>query len=221
MTAPELVANQPPAEPTESVPVSHEAEPVQVGDPEARPGSARRAVARLIGAGLLWALGGLLLGLCLAVSLPYLFGNRSLTVMSGSMEPTLGVGDVLIVEKISPVETRIGDVVTFRDPADPTRLITHRVRDLEIANGLVKFETKGDANTSVERWRIPSNGTIGRATYHVPKIGYALFWIRGRFGRLMFVVIPALLLGAYELWRIWRPRGEDEIEADEVEVDAA
>ncbi len=179
----------------------------------------RRFVVR-VGAGLLWAAGGLLLGLCLAITVPYLFGFRSLTVMSGSMVPTLRVGDVVVVQQISPTAARIGDVVTFRDPADPTRLLTHRVRKIEISDGVVRFVTKGDANTSVESWKVPASGTIGRVVYHVPWIGYALFWIRGRIGRLLLLVIPALLLGAYELWRIWRPVPMEET-GEEVEVDAA
>ncbi len=180
----------------------------------------RRPLPVRAGALLLWTVGGLLLGLCLAITIPYLFGFRSLTVMSGSMVPTLRVGDVVVVRQISPTSARIGDVVTFRDPTDPTRLLTHRVRKIEISDGVVRFVTKGDANTSVESWKVPASGTIGRVAYHVPMIGYALFWIRGRLGRLLLLVIPALVLGAYELWRIWRPVPSEETE-EEVEVDAA
>jgi signal peptidase len=179
-----------------------------------------RTFARCATCAALWIVGGLLLGLCLAITLPNLFGDRSLTVMSGSMDPTLQVGDVVIVDQISPLDARIGDVVTFRDPSEPSRLVTHRIRDIEISNGVVRFVTKGDANTSIEHWKIPTNGTIGRVSYHVPKIGYALFWIRGRFGRLMLVVIPALLLGVYELWRIWRPSREERVTSEKVEADA-
>jgi len=195
---------------------------VGISAPIAHPGglAERRPLVVRVGAGLLWAIGGLLLGLCLAITVPYLVGFRSLTVMSGSMVPTLRVGDVVVVEQISPTSARIGDVVTFRDPTDPTRLLTHRVRKIEIADGVVRFVTKGDANTSVEAWKVPAGGTIGRVVYHVPWIGYALFWIRGRLGRLLLLVIPALALGAYELWRIWRPVPEEDAD-EEIEVDAA
>jgi hypothetical protein len=74
----------------------------------------------------------------------------------------------------------------------------------------VAFVTKGDANTSVEHWKINSDGTIGRVQYHVWRLGYVMFWIRSPLGRLGMVVVPALLLGAFELWRIWRPANEDE-----------
>jgi signal peptidase I len=160
---------------------------------------------RIVSAGILWTIGGVLFGLCMAVTLPFFFGIKSLTVLSGSMEPTIHVGDIVVVRQIAPLDARVGDVVTFRDPADRDKLITHRVRKMSVADGVVAFETKGDANTSVERWKIANDGTIGLVLYRVPKLGYALFYVHGALGRLLLVVVPALLLGGYEIWRIWSP----------------
>ena len=157
-----------------------------------------------------WSVLGVMAGLFLSVSVPYLFGERSLTVLSGSMEPQLHVGDVVVVDQVPPLEVRVGDIVTFRDPEDASRLITHRVREIDVNGSEVAFVTKGDANTSVEHWKINTSGTIGRVRYHVWRLGYLMFWIRSPLGRLGMVVVPALLLGGFELWRIWRPVNEDE-----------
>ncbi len=163
------------------------------------------AGARIVATTVLWIVGGVLFGICMAVTLPFFLGIKSLTVLSGSMEPTIHVGDIVVVKQISPMEARIGDVVTFRDPGDPDKLITHRVRKITAADGKVAFETKGDANTSVEDWTVARDGTIGLVLYRVPRLGYVLFYVRGPLGRLLLVVLPALLLGGYELWRIWAP----------------
>jgi signal peptidase len=157
-----------------------------------------------------WILIGLFGGLFLSVTAPYLLGSRSLTVLSGSMEPTLHVGDVVVVEQVLPLDVRVGDIVTFRDPTDASRLITHRVRQIDVEGRNVGFVTKGDANTSVERWSTDREGTIGRVQFHVWRLGFLMFWIRSPFGRLGLVVLPALLLGTFELWRIWRPAAEDD-----------
>jgi signal peptidase len=170
------------------------------------------AAARLALVGASWMAAGALLGLCLAITLPYLVGVKALTVLSGSMEPTIHVGDVVLVRPISPTAARVGDVVTFRDPVERDKLITHRVRRISISGQSVSFVTKGDANTGVEEWQVPRTGTVGLVLTRVPKLGFALFYARGPLGRLLLVVFPALLLGAYELWRVWRPvsgpRGE-------------
>lgn len=169
----------------------------------------RRSVHRLTVV-TIWILIGVFGGLFLSVTAPYLLGSRSLTVLSGSMEPVLHVGDVVVVEQVLPLDVRVGDIVTFRDPTDAGRLITHRVRQIDVEGRNVGFVTKGDANTSVERWSTDRDGTIGRVQFHVWRLGYLMFWIRSPFGRLALVVLPALLLGAFELWRIWRPATEDD-----------
>jgi signal peptidase len=189
--------------PVEDIPVE-EFFPVEEIPVEARP-LARRLVRRLFMTAC-WTVLGFGFGLVLAVTLPNLFGMRDLTVLSGSMEPTIHTGDVVVEHQIPSLDARIGDVVSFKDPDDPGVLITHRIQDIQVHDGVVEFVTKGDANTGVERWKISADGTIGRVEYHVWRLGYLLYWIRGRLGRLLLVVLPALLLGAYELLRIWRPK---------------
>jgi signal peptidase len=153
-----------------------------------------------------WSVLGFALVIVLAVTLPSAFGLRDLTVLSGSMEPTISTGDVVVERQISPLDARLGDVVSFKDPEDASVLITHRVQSMVVHDGVVSFVTKGDANTGVERWKVSADGTIGKVEYHVWRLGYLLSWIRGPLGRVVLVVVPALVLGAYELVRIWRPR---------------
>ena len=69
---------------------------------------------------------------------------------------------------------------------------------------------KGDANTGVEHWALAKDGTIGRVAFHVPKLGYFMVWFHSRYGLLLLIVLPTLLLGMSELWRLWRPRGKHE-----------
>jgi len=161
---------------------------------------------RLAGGLVVWLVAGLAAGLVLAAGLPVLFGMRSFTVMSGSMRPALGVGDVVVTKKIPARQARVGDVITFRDPARRGRLTTHRVKSLHIAGNRMHISTRGDSNDASERWTVSANGHIGRVAYRLPLIGYALVWTHGRYARLLLVVIPAVLLGVIELGRIWRPR---------------
>jgi len=37
-----------------------------------------------------------------------------------------------------------------------------------------------------------------------------MVWIHSTFGLLLLIVLPTLLLGASELWNLWRPRGAHE-----------
>jgi signal peptidase I len=174
--------------------------PGDLGAPAVGVGRGRLLALRRLGDGL--AL-GLILGLALATVGPLAFGGRSFAVLSGSMQPTLRVGDLVLEKRTVAVEIHVGDIVTFRSPEDSSKLITHRVRRVAIADGVVKVATKGDANLSVEHWTIPADGTVGRAIVRVPKIGYLLVWTRSTPGRLLLIALPACLLGASQLRRIW------------------
>ena len=149
---------------------------------------------------------GVAIGIFGVVVAPSLFGGRSLTVMSGSMEPALGVGDVIINSRVTPAEVRVGDIVTFSDPEGTGKLITHRVRRIRIAEGTAHVVTKGDNTNAIERWDIPAGGSLGKVEFRVPLLGFLLFWLNGPLGRLALIVVPALLLAGFELWRIWRPQ---------------
>jgi signal peptidase I len=149
---------------------------------------------------------GVGLGVFGVIVAPSLLGGRSLTVLSGSMDPALKVGDIVIDSQVSPAEVRVGDIITFSDPEGTDRLITHRVRQLRITDGTAHVVTKGDNTNAVERWEMPAGGSLGRVEYRVPLLGFLVFWLHGPFARLGLIVLPALLLAGFELWRIWRPQ---------------
>jgi signal peptidase I len=163
------------------------------------PARAARLAARTGG----WLLLGLAAGLVVALLWSVPFGGRALTVLSGSMAPAIETGDVVVTRAVSPADVRLGDVITFRDPADDERLVTHRVKQIRIGGGEARFVTKGDANNTSERWSIPADGTVGLVTYRLPRLGYLLVWLGHPFAKLLLLVVPALLLGAYELRRLW------------------
>lgn len=158
----------------------------------------------------LWALAGAGLALALTLLLPLAFHGRPLTVMSGSMEPAVRTGDVVISMPIAPIDARPGDIVSFNDPDRGRKLVTHRVRSMRQSPGRVEFVTKGDANNSVEKWRVPADGDIGRTVLRLPKLGHALVFARSRTGLLALVLFPLLVLGVLEMASIWRPDARDQ-----------
>ena len=169
----------------------------------ALPGTIRR-IARACRTFVLSAAVGLAIGLLGLVTLPSLFGYQLLTVVSGSMEPTLGVGSVVIDEVISPLDARPGDIVTFQDPLRP-RQLTHRLQRMRVDGDTAYMVTLGDANDAPERWTVKTDGQIGRVVAHLPKLGYARAALGTRYARLA-VMGAVLALGAFLLVDMWRPR---------------
>jgi signal peptidase len=126
------------------------------------------------------------------------------------MEPAIGTGDVIVDDWIPPSEARVGDTVSFNDPSRGNVVLTHRVVRIVRRGDQVDFVTRGDANTGVERWSAPAEGRIGRVEYRVPHAGFLMVFTRTPGGRLLFLVIPALGWGVWEIVRIWRPAKEGE-----------
>ena len=152
-----------------------------------------------------WTVAGFAIVLAVTLVVAHASGRQSLTVMSGSMEPTIDTGDVVVAKPIAPMDARVGDVVTYKEPHGEGRLITHRVKKMQALEDKVRFTTQGDANDTSERWQVATSGQIARVTHRVPKLGYGLGFLRDPSKRLFLIAIPALLLGVFELVRIWRP----------------
>jgi signal peptidase len=146
-------------------------------------------------------LAGLLVTLVLlAVVLPFVVfavpqvvgADESFVVLSGSMEPALSPGDVVIVDASAPI--RAGDVITYTTGAAgvPT---THRVLSVQAAG----YETKGDANENPDAGLVPPAAVIGRVLFVVPLVGHVLLWTNTGIGYVALVVVPLTLLGLTEL----------------------
>lgn len=153
-----------------------------------------------------WAVVAVGVALALAIAGPLAFGDHPHTVLTGSMEPAISPGDVVIDEQIPPAAARVGDVVTFRDPEDQGRFLTHRVVGVRRHGAYLWVVTKGDANNTRERWRVAADGRIGRVLYTVPWVGHLAVLTRTPLGWALLIGVPALLVAAEELVRIWRPR---------------
>jgi signal peptidase len=178
-------------------------------------GRARTALAVSRTAGL-WQAIGFVFALLLAAAAPLAIGDHSYVLRSGSMAPTMDAGDVEVVQSISPLKARVGDIVTFRDSKWGNRLVSHRARAIQRVGGRVNFITQGDANTGREHWSVPVTGTIGRVIYRIPKLGWAVNVIGTPAGRAGLIVLPAVLLMASLLVRLWRRPDERQETSDEL-----
>lgn len=75
-------------------------------------------------------------------------------VTSSSMEPTLGVGDVVIVREVSAMELHEGQMVVLPVPDEGDAVYVHRLVGLRDSEGQVVVTTKGDANPAADPWEL-------------------------------------------------------------------
>lgn len=148
-----------------------------------------------------------LIGALLAGTLPGFAGAESFVVYSGSMAPTIDAGDLTVVAPARPAQLRPADVISYRVAARPEVIVTHRLIGVEQDDdGRLLFETKGDANNAVDQVYVDESAVLGRVLYSVPKIGYLVDFTWRPEGKLLLIVLPALLLAIDGLRTLRRRR---------------
>jgi signal peptidase len=130
-------------------------------------------------------------------------GHAVLIDRSDSMRPAIAAGDLLITRTVSPAQIERNDIVTFTDPDQPGRTITHRVVERHRNGGQYAFVTRGDANTGTERWSVAAAGTVGRLALVMPRAGRPLAALGSPALRLVLITFAGLLLGGTLLRRVW------------------
>ncbi len=126
----------------------------------------------------------------------YLPQATGFVVLSGSMEPAIGTGSVVVVQKASRTFS-VGDVITFkRAGGDP---VTHRVTSVKTENGETLYETKGDANATPDASLIKHTQVLGSVVWTVPHLGKAIAVGKTPAGFILMVIIPATLVVYEEL----------------------
>lgn len=123
--------------------------------------------------------------------LPMPFGVGASVVLTGSMEPTLRVNDLVVVKRAD--EYNVGDIVVFQQG---NQLIIHRI--IEKNDEEAKITTKGDAN-NIDDGQIPVSAVKGKYSFRVPFVGLIVKGLKTVPG-----IIIVLSLSAFLMIRSWR-----------------
>lgn len=120
-----------------------------------------------------------------------LIGFECYTVISGSMEPTYSVGDLLYVGDVDPAQIKEGDPITFilNENLD---VATHRVVRVDAENQ--RFYTKGDANNVEDAEPVHYKNILGVPQFSIPVLGYVSDFVQNPPGMYITIGIGILLL---------------------------
>lgn len=97
-------------------------------------------------------------------------------ILTGSMQPGIKIGDVVIIHKINGKDAKLGDIIMF--PMGEMK-VTHRVIAVKEVDQKKYFTTKGDANPDPERDPIPEKNVKGKVVMVIPKLGKLTLLMRG------------------------------------------
>jgi signal peptidase len=156
--------------------------------------------------------------LFLATLLPIPGNVEVKIVKSGSMEPAIKTGSVVVVKPAGAYAE--GDVITFGQERGEQIPTTHRIVSVVTENaerrglnadstrngeaGQVFYLTKGDANEEADNVRIAASEVVGKVIFTVPYAGYVLDFARKPIGFTLMIGVPAAVIILDELSRIFK-----------------
>jgi signal peptidase I len=137
---------------------------------------------------------------------PKVFGYEIMTVLSGSMEPSIKTGSIIAVKPISNSSAlQKGDVITFKASDNPNTLITHRIVEVERVNDSFQFITKGDNNDTKDRAPVINKNIVGEYSgFTLPFVGKILAFIQSNNGAIFLLIVPGVLMILWSVISFWR-----------------
>ncbi|WP_206447583.1 signal peptidase I [Agrococcus sp. KRD186] len=152
-----------------------------------------KAIGRGLSAGLLL----LVLGIgVLTIGVPAVTGGVPLSILTGSMSPSLPAGSLVVVKPTPFDEVQVGDVLTYQLESGQPTLVTHRVtaRVADSATGETRFITQGDANEVADAEPVRPVQIRGTVWYAVPLLGWANQFLDGSARQWLVALVAGGLL---------------------------
>lgn len=123
-------------------------------------------------------------------------------VVSGSMEPAIPTGSVVVVRQANTRSLQKGDVIAFTSPTNPKETITHRIVDVSHTFNSVAYTTKGDHNASPDAWTVLPEQIKGKYQLGIPYLGYLISWAKTPLGFTVVVGVPAAIIAILQIKKI-------------------
>jgi signal peptidase len=141
------------------------------------------------------------------MAVPSLFGYRTLVVRSGSMTGTASIGSAVVSRPLAADAVDVGDIVVIQRQDHSGALLApvlHRVIERTVdGEGQVIVRTKGDANPTPDPVPYVLRGATLTPVLVIPKVGFAIAFLRTPLGWLALVEIPVVLFVTLFLFRLW------------------
>jgi signal peptidase len=119
-------------------------------------------------------------------------------VRTGSMEPAIPVGSIVVIKPADPDTLKVGDIICFKIESESSTTVTHRIFNITDKG----FITKGDANEDPDQWIVKKENVIGKVIAVIPLLGYLGYFVRTPVGFILLIIIPATIIIIMEIRNI-------------------
>jgi len=121
---------------------------------------------------------------------PDFFGYKNFVIVSGSMEPTIMTGDVILVKEVPQNEIQKRDIISFSQGGTN---VTHRIIEIIQENGVTKYKTKGDNNNTEDKETITYEQIEGKYQFKINQFGIIIDLLKSKVTLIVLILIMILL----------------------------
>ena len=132
-----------------------------------------------------------------------------------SMHPLLHVGDLVLIKHVNPDTLKKGDIIAFHTSSSAQKKYgvpgsyVHRIVQVQHgAHGAIQFRTKGDNVSGADPFWTPGQNVTGEYDGHIPKLGYAILFLRSRQAQILAAALGLIALVYFVMGYVDR-RGEE------------
>ena len=146
----------------------------------------------------------------LLIVYPKARGYETYVITGRSMTGAIGRGALIYSKPMPVTELKVGDIITFTPP-DTEKPVTHRLIAVDRNDGgQLVFRTQGDNVPSADPWHMtPSTPTTPRYVAQIPYLGYAIAAFSLPLGRVLLLVLPAVIVAVGILRKVWTDAGAE------------
>jgi len=117
---------------------------------------------------------------------PSFFGIKTYSIISGSMEPTIHTGDIVIAKETNKENLQIGDIISFRLGQS---VVTHRIIGIEETENGEVYTTKGDKNNTEDKVEIKIDLIEGKVIGRIPFMGKIAKLLHGNISIIVIILM--------------------------------
>lgn len=121
--------------------------------------------------------------------IPSFLGYKNFIISSGSMEPTLKIGDIIIVKENEQLS--VNDIISFNNSGNA--IVTHRIIEIIEKDNNIYYKTKGDANNSSDEELLEKENIEGKYVFKIPKVGKAIMFLQTKAGLAVVLLVLAVI----------------------------
>ena len=132
-------------------------------------------------------------------------GTSVFRIVTGSMEPEIPVGALVVCQKTGINQVEVNDIVCFRSMDEKIygEVVTHRVVGITVGDlGQIMLITQGDANLSADTQYVTQSNFIGKVNYYSKESGVMASFVNilsEKVGFMLIVLVPTLLIAGFIL----------------------